>query len=147
MNDPMSIVVCLPTGVELFDPGEDETAKRDVRLTSEWDSESGGVVGWSSGGWDALRLAAEHPDLPRLVLVALPFSDEMPSSFDPKAVVAKTLLIYGSADPLTGHRHGASWHKALPDARLQMNPGGGHDLLASMWKRVLAHLAPRRSAG
>ena len=147
MNDPMSIVVCLPTGAELFDPGEDETAKRDVRLTSEWDPESGGVVGWSSGGWDALRLAAEHPDLPRLVLVALPFSDEMPSSFDPKAVVAKTLLIYGSADPLTGHRHGASWQRALPDARLQMNPGGGHDLLASTWKRVLAHLAPRRSAG
>ena len=147
MNQPMSIVVCLPEGSELVDPGPDETAQRDLRLSTEWDSDTGGVVGWSSGGWDALRLAIEHEELPRLVVVSLPFPEEMPAGFDPRAVQAKTLLIYGSADTLTGHRHGASWQKALPNARLQMKPGGGHDLLAPMWKRVLSHLAPRRTAG
>lgn len=49
---------------------------------------------------------------------------------------AKTLLIYGSADPLTGNSHGTKWQKTLPNARLEMNPGGGHDLLVPMWKRV-----------
>lgn len=146
-NPPLSIVVCLPEGVGSLDPEPDETTKRDVRLSSAWDVDTRGVVGWSSGGWRALRLAVEHPDLPRLVLVSLPFPEEMPPWFDPDAVLAKTLLIYGSSDPLTGSRHGTRWQKALPDARLEMNPGGGHDLLIPMWKRVLAHLAPRRRAG
>lgn len=146
MNEPLSIVVCLPDGVELSDPGPEETARRDVRLTSEWDSDAGGVVGWSSGGWQALRLAAEHPGLPRLVLVSLPYPDEMPSDCEPDSVGAKTLLIYGTADPLTGNRHGTQWQKALKDARLEMNPGGGHDLLGPMWARVMSYLAPRRKA-
>lgn len=147
MNEPLSIVVCLPAGVRLFDPGPEETARRDVRLTSEWDADTGGVVGWSTGGWEALRNAAEHPDLPRLVIVSLPFPDEMPLDFDPDAVQAKTLLLYGSADPLTGNRHGTLWQKALPNTRLEMNPGGGHELLIPAWKRVVSFLAPRRKAG
>lgn len=146
MNEPLSIVVCLPEGMDLFDPGPEETARRDVRLTSEWEVDTGGVVGWSTGGWDALKIAAEH-DLPRLVLVSLPFADEMPQEVNPDAVQAKTLLIYGSADPLTGNRHGTKWQKTLPNARLEMNPGGGHDLLVPMWKRVVSYLAPRRQAG
>ena len=147
MNEPLSIAMCLPDGMELFDPAPEETTKRDVRLTSEWESDTGGVVGWSSGGWQALRLAAEHSDLPRLVVISLPFPEEMPSDFDPDAVLAKTLLIYGTADPLTGNRHGTQWQKTLPNARLEMAPGGGHDLLVPKWKRVLSYLAPRRTAG
>lgn len=85
MNEPLSIVVCLPEGMDVFDPGPDETAGRDVRLTSDWDADTGGVVGWSTGGWEALRIAAEHEVLPRLVLVSLPFSDEMPQDFNPDA--------------------------------------------------------------
>lgn len=146
MNEPLSIVVCMPEGVEPFDPDPEETAKRDVRLTSEWDSDTGGVVGLSAGGWDALRLAADHPGLPRLVLVALPFPAEMPLDFNPSSVSAKTLLIYGTADPLTGNRHGTQWQRALQNARLEMSPGGGHDLLIPMWKRVVSHIAPRRRA-
>jgi len=141
------IVLCLPEGVELFDPGPEETVRRDVRLTSEWDSDTDAVVGWSAGGWQALRLAADHPGLSRLVLVSLPLPEEMPSEFDLGSVAAKTLLIYGTADPLTGNRHGTQWQKALQNARLEMNPSGGHDLLVPMWKRVVSFLAPRRKAG
>ena len=90
VNEPMSIVVCLPGGVDPFDPGPYETARRDVRLCSEWDSDTSGVVGWSTGGWDALTLAAAHQDLPRLVIVSLPFS-EPPPGLDLEAVNAKTI--------------------------------------------------------
>ena len=147
MNDPMSIVMCLPEGVDLFDPGPDETARRDVRLCSEWDSDTGGVVGWSTGGWDALTLAAAHQDLPRLVIVSLPFPEVSPPDVDLDAVNTKTLLLYGTADPQTGSSHGTRWQKRLPNARLEMVPNAGRDLLVPKWARMLSHLAPRRKAG
>ncbi len=142
----MSVVVCLPNGVDLFDPGPQETSRRDVRLCSAWEADTAGVVGWSDAGWDALALAAAHVDLPRLVIVALPYPDELPGGFDPAAVTAKTLLLYGAADPLTGNGHGARWQRLLPNARLEVAPKGGHDLLTPMWARILSHLAPRRKA-
>jgi pimeloyl-ACP methyl ester carboxylesterase len=135
--------VCLPKGLELFDPDPSETDKRDVTLVANWQSDTGGVVGWSTGGWDALSLAAAHPDLPRLVIVSLPYPEEDPESLD--AVTAKTLLLFGSADPATGSKHGQRWLKRLPNARLEMVPGGGHELLVPMWRRILSHLAPRRT--
>ena len=147
MNEPMSIVVCLPEGMDLFDPGPDETAKRDLRLATEWDSDTGGVVGWSTGRWDALALAASHRDLPRLVIVSLPFRDESPEGMDLGAVTAKTLLLFGRADTRTGNSHGTRWQRRLPSARLEMVPNGGHDLLVPKWGRILSHLAPRRKAG
>ena len=141
----MSIVICLPAGVASFDPGPPETEKRDVRLASEWEANTGGVVGWSSGGWNALALAATHPDLPRLVIASLPYPEEEDPAVDLDAVVARTLLLYGSADSQTGSSHGTRWQKRLPNARLEMVPGGDHDLLVQMWARVLSHLAPRRT--
>lgn len=137
--------MCLPDSVAFFDPDPEQTEQRDVRLVSEWDDSALGVVGWSGGGWDALALAAEHPELPRLVIVAtpLPADDEEPA-VDLSSVAAKTLLLFGSADPLTGNHHGTQWQKRLPNARLEMVPGGGHDLLSQKWGRVLSHLAPRR---
>ncbi|MCP4303374.1 MAG: hypothetical protein GY926_02535 [bacterium] len=146
MNEPMSIVMCLPAGLEPSDPGPRETARRDIRLSSEWDADTRGVVGWSSGGWDALELAAAHQDLPRLVIVSLPFPDELPAELDLDAVEAKTLLSYGAADPQTGSSHGSRWQKRLRNARLEMVPNGSHDLLVPKWARVLSHLAPRRKA-
>ena len=143
MHDPLSIVICLPDGTALFDPEPEETFKRDVRLVSGWEADTGGVVGWSTGGWDALRLAAAHPDLPRLVIVSLPFDESRAANL--ATVTAKTLLLYGTADPLTGAAHGRNWQEHLPNARLEMVPAGTHELLVPMWGRVLSHLAPRRT--
>lgn len=66
-----------------------------------------------------------------------------PWGFEPQDVRAKTLLLYGSADPIAGSKHGRWWQRQLPDARLEMVPGAGHLLIVPTWKRVLAHLAPR----
>ncbi|MDQ2996260.1 MAG: alpha/beta hydrolase, partial [Chloroflexota bacterium] len=65
-----------------------------------------------------------------------------PWGFAPEAVQAKTLLLYGSKDPVAGSRHGAWWQKHLPNARLEVVPGAGHLLVLSMWARALSHLAP-----
>jgi pimeloyl-ACP methyl ester carboxylesterase len=67
-----------------------------------------------------------------------------PWGFEPEAVHAKTLLLYGSRDPLADPRHGRWWQSRLPDARLEVAPGAGHLLLVPMWHRVLSYLAPSR---
>src|SRR5262249_5733216 len=48
-----------------------------------------------------------------------------PWGFEPQAVQAKTLLLYGSRDPIAGTRHGTWWQKQLPNARLEVVPGAG----------------------
>jgi pimeloyl-ACP methyl ester carboxylesterase len=68
--------------------------------------------------------------------------DEGALGFDLSDITAKTLLLFGAKDPLTGSRHGTWWQRRLPDARLEMSPQGGHDLLAPTWKRTRSHLAP-----
>jgi pimeloyl-ACP methyl ester carboxylesterase len=65
-----------------------------------------------------------------------------PWGFAPTAVQAKTLLLYGSKDPIAASRHGSWWQKHLPNARLEVVPGAGHLLILSMWARALSHLAP-----
>ena len=147
MSVTRSVVLCLPARMALFDPEPEQTAKREVRLLGAMDSSPAGVVGWSSGGWDALALAAEQPDLvERLVLVSTPFPEEEPDGVDLDGVRAKTLLLFGSNDPRTGSRHGRWWQRRLPNARLEMVPGAGHELLVPMWSRILSHLAPRTTS-
>jgi hypothetical protein len=108
-----------------------------------------GVVGASAAGLDALGFAARNSDrVDRVVLVATPIpEDEGTLGFELGDVTARTLLLFGAKDPRTGSRHGNWWQKHLPDARLEMNPQGGHDLLIPMWKRVLSHLAPHCRRG
>jgi len=65
-----------------------------------------------------------------------------PWGFEPEAVQAKTLLLYGSRDALADPRHGRWWQSRLPDARLEVVPGAGHLLVVPAWSRALAHLAP-----
>jgi pimeloyl-ACP methyl ester carboxylesterase len=67
-----------------------------------------------------------------------------PWGFEPEAVEAKTLLLYGSNDPIAGPRHGRWWRERLPDACLEVVPGAGHLLVIPMWSRALSHLAPKR---
>jgi pimeloyl-ACP methyl ester carboxylesterase len=66
-----------------------------------------------------------------------------PWGFEPGAVQAKTLLLYGTRDPVAGLRHANWWLKQLPHARVEMAPGAGHLLIVLLWERVLSHLAPR----
>ncbi|MEL6981052.1 MAG: alpha/beta hydrolase [Actinomycetota bacterium] len=140
-----SVLLCLPAGMALFDPGPELTEKRGLSLLDQWDDSTVGVVGWSQGGVDALRAAAQHPELERLALVATPYVEALPDDLDLDAITAKTLLLFGSADPETGSAHGRHWQKRLPNARLEMVPKAGHDLLQPMWHRILSHLAPRRT--
>ena len=65
-----------------------------------------------------------------------------PWGFEPGDVGAKTLLLYGSKDPVAGPRHGRWWQTRLPEARLEVVPGEGHLLVVPAWPRVLSHLAP-----
>jgi pimeloyl-ACP methyl ester carboxylesterase len=67
-----------------------------------------------------------------------------PWGFEPDAVQAKTLLLYGGRDPLADPRHGRWWQSRLPDARLEVAPDAGHLLVVPMWARVLSFLAPSR---
>ena len=66
-----------------------------------------------------------------------------PWGFEPSDVEAKTLLLYGSRDPVAGPPHGRWWQRRLPDARLEVAPGAGHLLVIPRWRRALSHLAPR----
>jgi pimeloyl-ACP methyl ester carboxylesterase len=68
-----------------------------------------------------------------------------PWGFEPEAVHAKTLLLYGSHDPIAGPTHGRWWHAKLPNARLEVVPDAGHLLLIPSWRRALSHLAPGRA--
>jgi pimeloyl-ACP methyl ester carboxylesterase len=67
-----------------------------------------------------------------------------PWGFEPAAVAARTLLLYGSEDVAVGPAHGRWWQQGLPDARLEVVPGAGHLVVIPMWDRVLSHLVPRR---
>ncbi len=66
-----------------------------------------------------------------------------PWGFEPAEVRAKTLLLYGAADPVVRPKHGQWYQRNLPDARYEQAPGLGHLLVVPLWSRALSHLAPR----
>lgn len=127
-------MVLLPPG----DPDPVETARRDVELLTAWEDGVVGVAGWSDHGWEAMRIAAAHPEVERLVLLATPVDEDAAVP----EIGAKTLLLFGAADERTGPRAARWWKERVPHARIEMSPGLGHDLLPSLWPRVLRHLAP-----
>jgi pimeloyl-ACP methyl ester carboxylesterase len=131
-------VVLLPP----VDPDPAETARRDVELVAAWEHGVAGVAGWSEDGWKALHIAAEHPEVERLVLLATPVREE--AAVPP--VETRTLLLFGMGDELTGSKAARWWKKQIPHARVEMSPGLGHDLLAARWPRVLSHLGARHAA-
>ena len=132
------VILCLPKGVSRVDPAPDETAKRDVDVAFAWDGSPAGVVGWAEGGFAALELARDHPDLvDRLVLVSTPVPES--SNAPPPAVIAKVLLLFGSRD---GGNARATWWKEILGGRIEMVPGEGDDILQRVWPRVLSYLAP-----
>lgn len=141
----------------LRDPDPPQTAGRDITLIALQGSAaealamlqqqgvtSAGVAGWSAGGQSALALAALAPQLvDRLAIIATPLpTDPAALGFDPGAIRARTLLLYGAADPQAGSKHARGWKSLLANVRIEMVPGADHDLIVPMWKRVLSHLAP-----
>jgi pimeloyl-ACP methyl ester carboxylesterase len=68
-----------------------------------------------------------------------------PWGFAPEEVHARTLLLYGSHDPLAGPRHGRWWQERLPDARLEIIPDAGHLVVLPSWPRVLRHVSSSRA--
>jgi pimeloyl-ACP methyl ester carboxylesterase len=67
-----------------------------------------------------------------------------PWGFEPGDVEARTLLLYGSHDPVAGPAHGHWWRERLTGARLEVVPDVGHLLVIPTWPRVLSHLVPDR---
>lgn len=65
-----------------------------------------------------------------------------PWGFRPSEVTARTLLLYGSSDPVAGSRHARWWKDHLPQARIEIAPRAGHLLIIPLWHRVLSFLAP-----
>jgi pimeloyl-ACP methyl ester carboxylesterase len=125
-----------------FDPLPEETEKRDVELVSEPPGRTFAAVGWRTGGLRAAALAASYQSqVDRLVLCCVPIpTDERP--LDPGAITAKTLLVYGQLDEEAPFRHARWWKKHLRDARVEMVPRRGNDIIDVMWKRILSHAAP-----
>lgn len=102
-----------------------------------------GVVGWGSGGWVALALAAAHPELVSRVAVVstLASDDEGALGFSLGDVAAKTLLLFGVSEE-AGSRDATWFKKRLVDARVEMNPQPGVPEVVARWDRILSHLAP-----
>lgn len=132
------------------------------------------LVAQSMGGVIAARIALEHPELVRRLVLcvtsggvdmtglgAADWRDGYRRSF-PKAtswitdgsaapplpvekIAAPTLLIWGDADPISPVAVGRHLAERLPNARLEIVPGGDHDV-ASTHADLVARLIARHLA-
>jgi pimeloyl-ACP methyl ester carboxylesterase len=62
-------------------------------------------------------------------------------------VRAPTLVIHGAEDPLIPLRAGRATAKAIPDARLLVIPGMGHDLAPGTWPMIIDAIAKHAKRG
>ena len=60
---------------------------------------------------------------------------------DLKKIKAPTLVIHGKADKLVRPSGGKASAKAIPNARLQLIDGMGHDLPRGAWPQIVAGIA------
>jgi len=125
-----------------FDPEPVETSRRDVQLGAPPSRGVFAAVGWRRAGIGAAELAATTPRrVDRLVLCCVPApTDEL--SFDPSAITAKTLIIFGQLDEDAPGRDAKWWKGHIPSARIEMTPKRGSDIIELSWKRILSHAAP-----
>jgi pimeloyl-ACP methyl ester carboxylesterase len=54
---------------------------------------------------------------------------------------APTLVVHGEADPLVDVTGGRATAAAIPDARLVVLPGMGHDLPVELWPEIVIAIA------
>ena len=144
VTDVRAVVFCHdhPDG-RGFDPGPLETSRREVALTSKPSDGVFAAVGWRMAGLAAAELAAADPRrVDRLVLCCVPAPLDSNPSFDPADIAAKTLLLYGQLDTEAPPAHARWWKNHLVDARVEMVPRAGSDIISTVWKRVLSHAAP-----
>ena len=131
-----------PDGAD-FDPDPEETSRRGVELGREVGSGPFATVGWRVEGLRAAHLAATMSSrVDRLVLCCVPAPIDLDPGFDPGNITAKTLLLFGQADPDAPAKHARWWKDHIPVARVEMVPRAGSDIIAALWKRTLSHAAP-----
>lgn len=131
-----------PDGLD-FDPNPSETSRREIELRTKSPQGSFSAVGWRHAGLGAATLAAAHASrVDRLVLCCVPAPIDGELDFDPSTIAAKTLLLFGGADPDAPARHARWWKDHIADSRVEMVPRAGSDIISTMWRRVLSHAAP-----
>ncbi|MEM9490534.1 MAG: alpha/beta fold hydrolase, partial [Myxococcota bacterium] len=59
---------------------------------------------------------------------------------DLRRVRAPTLVIHGADDPLIRPRGGRATARAIPDARLRIIDGMGHDLPPALWPQLVTEI-------
>ncbi len=103
------------------------------------------VLSVTSGGVDMAGLGAVdwRPDYRRSFPQAAGWITAAGSSPDlpVEEIAAPTLLIWGDADPISPVAVGRHLAARLPDARLEIVPGGNHDVAATHPDRVAALIA------
>jgi pimeloyl-ACP methyl ester carboxylesterase len=94
---------------------------------------------------DIRRLAAlsydrDHdPDGPGRQLAAIIASGNRTAEL--RGIVAPTLVIHGTADPLVAHSGGRATARAIPGAKLMSIEGMGHDMPRAAWPRLIDAIA------
>ena len=79
------------------------------------------------------------PDGPGRQLAAIIASGDRTSEL--RRIVAPTLVVHGTADPLVAPSGGRATARAIPGAELMMIEGMGHDMPRAVWPRLIDAIA------